>query len=391
MMIQKKYGKSLTIATAILSLLFLSHVKVQAADPPKPKPLPGIQMLLLSDNAPQPPPVPQPNIAFVTSVTYVGGTFGDLEAADKACGILAEAARLPHNTYKAWLSTSSVNAIDRLGSARGWVRVDGKPFADTKKDIVAGKILHPLSVDERGVFVPRCNVWTGTSPEGTLLPAETCDDWKSKDANARTGTDAGVTGIFTSYSPAPCYSANRIYCFGINNNVQVTVNPVVGPIAFVTNGSWTPYGGLAEADGLCQQEATNASLSGNFIALLATAGQSAAKRFKASGLPWVRPDGVAIAPTAEALFSAHPLDTAINVTANGQYIADEGVWGGALAPDVAGTVETTCDNWTSPGKGSTGLSGGAAFTYQQDYFGKDLATCDISSKRLYCLQRVTEF
>ena len=93
-MIQKKYGKSLTITAAILSLLFLSHVKVQAADPPKPKPLPGIQMLLLSDNVPQPPPVPQPNIAFVTSATYVGGKFGDLDAADKECGRLAEAAHV---------------------------------------------------------------------------------------------------------------------------------------------------------------------------------------------------------------------------------------------------------------------------------------------------------
>jgi hypothetical protein len=389
MMIQKKYGKSLTIATAILSLLFLSHVKIQAADPPKPKPLPGIQMLLLSDNAPQPPPVPQPNIAFVTSSTVDGGFLGSLEAADKICQSLAEAARLPRNTYMAWLSTSSVDAIDRLGSARGWVRVDGKPFADTKKDIFAGKILHPLGVDEKRFFCPRCDVWTGTSPEGTRLRDETCGDWNSPDANARTGTDAGVTGIFTSYSSAHCDTPNHLYCFGINNNVQVTVNPVVGRIAFVTNGSWTPSGRRVDADGLCQKEAADASLSGNFIALLAAADQSAAERFKASGLPWVRPDGVAIAPTAEALFSAHPLDTAINVTADGRYIADEGVWGGALAPYVAGTLETTCDNWTSPGKDSTGRSGGAAFTDPQDYFGKDLATCDIP-KRLYCLQ-VPEF
>jgi len=103
------------------------------------------------------------------------------------------------------------------------------------------------------------------------------------------------------------------------------------------------------------------------------------------------PDGVAITPTAEALFSAPSLDTAINVTADGQYIADEGVWGGASAPDVAGTLGTTCGNWTSASKDSTGRSGGAAFTDKQDYFGKDPATCDIP-KRLYCLQvELTEF
>jgi len=83
--------------------------------------------------------VPQPNIAFVTSAKYVGGQFGGLDAADKECARLALAARLP-GTYKAWLSTSTEDAIDRLGSARGWVRVDGKPFADERKEIIEGDL-----------------------------------------------------------------------------------------------------------------------------------------------------------------------------------------------------------------------------------------------------------
>ncbi len=396
-MIQKKYGKSLTIATAILSLLFLSYVKVQAADPPKPKPLPGVQLLLLSDNEPQPPPVPpppvsQPNIAFVTSTTVVGGILGSLKAADNICQSLAEAARLPKNTYIAWLSSSSETAINRLGSARGWVRADGKPFANERKEIIERlAILHPLVVDERGyhIGIPGGGrVWTGTNAGGTA--GGTCSDWTSTAASGLTGNYASVSDVFTDSEVSPCNTANHLYCFGINNDVQVTVNPVVGRIAFVTNGSWTPSGGLAEADGLCQREAADASLRGKFKALLAAVGESAAKRFKASDLPWVRPDGVAIAPTAEALFSAKPLDTAINVTAAGEYLRNVGVWGGALTPDVPGTAATTCSDWTSPDKESTGLSGRAAFTYPQDYFGKVLATCADSSKRLYCIQDTPE-
>jgi hypothetical protein len=175
----------------------------------------------------------------------------------------------------------------------------------------------------------------------------------------------------------------------MNNNVQVTVNRVVGRIAFVTKSPWIPNG-LGAADGLCQKEASEASLSGNFIALLAAAGQSAAKRFDTSGLPWVRPDGVAIARTAAALFSATFLDAAINQTADGQYLRNVGVWGGAPAPDEAGTVETTCDDWKSFDSGSTGRAGGAAFTYQQDFFGKDPATCDNPYNHLYCLQDTSE-
>ena len=391
-MIHKKHWKLLTIATGVLSLLFLSHFKVQAADPRKPKPRPGIQMLLLSDSAPQPAPVPQPNIVFVTSSTVVGGSLGSLKGADNICQSRAEAARLPLNKYTAWLSTSSVKAIDRLGSARGWVRVDGKPFANEIKEIVEGIILHPLVVDEMGNnigFPGGGRVWTGTNADGTVRSDGTCHDWTSTATIGLTGNFTSVSDVFTSSEISSCNNASHLYCFGIESNVPVTVNRVDGRIAFVTNGSWTPSGGLAEADKLCRKEATEASLSGTFQALLAAVGQSAAKRFTASGLPWVRPDGVAIAPTAEALFSTKPLMTAINVTVDGQYLRNVGVWGGALTPAVEGTVETTCDNWTSPDKYSTGLSGWAAFTYPQDYFGKESSTCDVP-KRLYCLQ-VNEF
>ena len=200
-MIQKKYGKSLTIALAMLCLLFLSHVKVQAADQPKPKPLPGIQMLLLSDNAPQPPPLPQPNIAFVTSVKYAG-SLGGLAGADQKCQALATAAGLPQNTYKAWLS-SSENAIDRLGSARGWVRVDGKPFADAKADIVSDKILHPLRVYENGNYdndPGGSSVWTGTSSDGTVWSDGTCSNWTSSNSStiAVTGNDASCLSYIHS-------------------------------------------------------------------------------------------------------------------------------------------------------------------------------------------------
>lgn len=387
---RKTCGKFLALATAVLILLFPGRMKAMAGDTFEEKPVPAVQMLLLSVDAPRPGP---PNIAFVTSLTYDGNLAtlkGGLAGADKKCDILATAAGLPRNTYRAWLSTSTVNAIDRLGSARGWVRVDGKPFADTKEDIAAGKIFHPLRVDENGDFdnTPGgSEVWTATKSDGTMSSWGTCGDWASNAGDGGTGMDDGVTSVFTDYGDQRCDYEARLYCFGTDRNVPVTVNPVAGRVAFITRGFWTPAGGLVGADGVCQAEAESASLSGTFKALLAANGASAASRFDSSGLPWVRPDGVAIAPTAAALFAATFLNTAINQLADGtSYLGNYGVWTGAASPTASGTAASTCDNWTVHNDTLEAWSGTAAFTYREKFFAHQQSKCNATWLRLYCLQ-----
>ena len=74
---------------------------------------------------------PSVNIAFVTSTSVQISTLGGHLGADALCAQRAEAGGLPSNTYVAWLSTSTVDAKTRLAGARGWVRPDGLPFADT--------------------------------------------------------------------------------------------------------------------------------------------------------------------------------------------------------------------------------------------------------------------
>jgi hypothetical protein len=333
-----------------------------------------------------------PNIAFVTSVTY-DGNLGGLEGADQKCQSLATAAGLPQNTYKAWLSISSVNAIDRLGSARGWVRVDGKPIADTKADIVAWRIFHPLRVDENGMNVTDTQnllVWTGTQSNGTVSSiGRTCDDWIRSDnaVGGDLGSCDGVASVFTQSHWGNCNITHRLYCFGVDRTAPVTVKPVSGRIGFVTKGAWTPSGGPTAADSLCQDEANSASLNGTFKALLATSTESAQSRFEPitpASLPWIRPDGVAIAPTAAELFTSTFLNTAINQSADGlQYFGFDAVWGGASDLATAGTPETTCANWTS----ASGyvLMGFTGFTYQQKFFADTSGSCAMPS-HLYCLQ-----
>ncbi|HYL59494.1 MAG TPA: hypothetical protein VEU51_11520, partial [Candidatus Acidoferrales bacterium] len=67
------------------------------------------------------------NKVFVTSSTF-DGNLGGQAGADADCASLASGAGLA-GTFKAWLSTSGLNAKDKLGSARGFVRIDGQPFA----------------------------------------------------------------------------------------------------------------------------------------------------------------------------------------------------------------------------------------------------------------------
>lgn len=389
-MIKEKYRQSLLIALAILSLLLLGNRQIQAQDNSKSKATPGVQLLLLSEEEPPQPP----NIVFVTSTTY-NGNLGGLAGADQKCQARAEAAGLPKNTYKAWLSTSSVNAIDRLGSARGWERVDGKPFADTKADISIGKIFYPPRVDELGNYDESLgHVWTATSADGTSNPSlGSCSSWEVSTISTvgEIGWSDSTAGMFTDMGLDSCSQTDRLYCFGIDNKVQVTVTPAVGRTAFFTKSAWITGGGVASADQKCMDEAQQAGLSGTFKALLATEGASAASRFNVSGQPWVRRDGVAIASTSTELFSADFLNSPINQTADGlEYFGGYGVWGGAIDPTTAGTSETTCNNWTSSSGANTGVGGRAASTAQQRFFafesGVNSNACNASWLHLYCLQ-----
>src|SRR5262249_30519114 len=72
------------------------------------------------------------NVSFVSSATYAAN-LGSASAYDAQCNALATAAGLNNvsaDGFIAWVSSSSSKAVDRLGSAHGFVRVDGHPFAD---------------------------------------------------------------------------------------------------------------------------------------------------------------------------------------------------------------------------------------------------------------------
>src|SRR5687768_8687959 len=67
---------------------------------------------------------------FITSVGLgKGANLGGLDGADAHCGMLAEAAGVTGKTWRAYLSTSTVDARDRIGSGP-WYNAKGEKIAD---------------------------------------------------------------------------------------------------------------------------------------------------------------------------------------------------------------------------------------------------------------------
>jgi hypothetical protein len=124
---------------------------------------------------------------FVTSVNPgEGGNLGGLEGADAHCAALAEAAGVTGRTWAAYLSTSEVDARDRIGSGP-WVNAEGVEIA---ADVAAlhgdgNNVTKETALDETGAVVNgrgdepnRHDILTGSLPDGTAA-AETCEDWTS--------------------------------------------------------------------------------------------------------------------------------------------------------------------------------------------------------------------
>ncbi len=301
------------------------------------------------------------NVVFITSSSS-NGDLGGQAGADAECASLATAAGLPPGTYKAWLSTSTINAVDKLGSARGFVRPDGQPFADQVSDIAAGNILNSLSLDETGTDVGDQNVWTGTTDSGTINGSVTCGDWTigTGASFGELGESVGGAGAWSDDAEeTSCNVSAHFYCFDVSHVTALTVTPASGRIAFVSKESFSTRLGLSGADTLCQNEATAGSLSNptQFLAMLSTSTASAASRFDWSAMspPYVRPDGIEIAD-APTIAAGSTLDSGIWQHADGTYVTEfaAAVWTGSSSPTVIGTLATTCQDWTSPGGADTG-------------------------------------
>lgn len=327
------------------------------------------------------------NWMFVTAQTFVPGELGGLAAADGVCQQAATDAGLG-GTYVAWLSDATTDAKNRLAGARNWWRVDMLPFADQVNDVINARILYPPRIDEHGVDHPAATVLTATGADGVKVIDDdlgTCADWSEIGGGSATGgiSDAGDE-LWTDWRalPVDCDTAQHLYCFGVDNDAPMELTPAVGRAAFVSRDVFLPQLGLDTADAQCQQEAVQAGLQGQFLALLATTMVGAADRFDLQGEPWVRADGVGVVAQAVQLGTGTLLAPLV-LDAEGLPVASSPVWTGATGVAMVSEDES-CLDWSDLGSiGRIGMSSRSA----PGWFDSGTTTCDQENGRLYCLEQ----
>jgi len=149
---------------------------------------------------------------FTTSLSYKGG-FGGLAAGDELCNTAGVASNLG-GAFKAWLSDSTADAIDRIDDVGPWLRTDGEVAFNNKTNLKTLPIV-VLNLDENGAAVSgEPYVFTGTGIGG-VKGATNCSDWTTS-----APTDSGTSGQFYSNDPQfwtgagthGCDMAAHLYC-----------------------------------------------------------------------------------------------------------------------------------------------------------------------------------
>lgn len=167
---------------------------------------------------------------FVTSLSGTGvlsswadaaGLVG-IAAGDAICQAAATRAGLARApSFKAWLSDTSVNAIDRLTTDGPWTRVDGAPVAASKARLASGSLVATISVDENGRHVGGLNdpvwqrsVWTGSGERGLSIGRH-CGDWKvGAGALGESGMATLATPEWSAFQFTSCDAwTAALYCF----------------------------------------------------------------------------------------------------------------------------------------------------------------------------------
>jgi len=165
---------------------------------------------------------PNAKRVFVTEKHYNGdlaaaaGVTDGLAGGDALCNMAAAAVGLA-GTFKAWLSTDTVDAIDRLADVGPWYLVGGceQVFAN-KNAIVTGYPQVAITRGETGATVIRyyANAWTGTLDTGRGA-FHNCDNWTRgywPDWRGEVGL-VESRGEWTSEGYPGCDLQARIYCF----------------------------------------------------------------------------------------------------------------------------------------------------------------------------------
>ncbi len=329
------------------------------------------------------------NFIFVTSSTYTGA-LGTNVNADSICMAHALDAGMPNEKYVALLAPWSVDnrgqaALPLLmpNQARGWVRPDGQPFADSQSDIEAQRTFYPPTLDEHGVrLVPQAvdgaqvleSLWSGFELAAGRLNVSNTDAcqrdgnaWVDRETSARGRTGSIFNHLwFGKNETGSCADRRHLLCVGIDQTdagLPPTAPSGARRVFLSASFSVTPIDSRAALDAMCNSEAKEAGLSSStgFAALRAELGTAASSAFSLGGGPWYRVDNVAAFDPASELVGANGPSAPLDLNLSGAHGTQAAVWLGAPDLVTPATLETSCNGWTADaGQGLLGQAGYAA-------------------------------
>jgi hypothetical protein len=155
---------------------------------------------------------------FATSSTFTGSQIGSLENADDICTLNAFIGNLIPDwngidrTYRAVLSTSSVNAKDRVVTDRSIFNRNNQ-LITFGSGLWTGVLVNAVQYDENGSLIGSAPVWSGSNSDGTFA-ADHCSDWTSDAGLGATGLSDKNDATFISNESLGCSTPQRLYCLG---------------------------------------------------------------------------------------------------------------------------------------------------------------------------------
>ena len=136
------------------------------------------------------------------------GNLGGLAGADRFCQNAALA-----GVWKAWLSDSTTNAIDRIADVGPWYTMNGLLAFENKAQL-AQTPSAIIEFDQHGGVVAASSYWTGTRVGGTSTDAN-CNNWTSANDVGVWGDGRQLKGASTwteASPPNPCINAINLLC-----------------------------------------------------------------------------------------------------------------------------------------------------------------------------------
>jgi len=330
------------------------------------------------------------------------GAADGLAAADLVCQSEATAAGLL-GTFRAVLSGGGDDAMCRLAGATGtvaqscdgglanapqvWIRPDGLPLTTDFATTISLPSLYwsvhvGFQADE--TLAPAFDQWTGSDNDGVL--ATNCAEWTGENGGGGFVTSRKETNMFLNAGTQCSQTLSLICANGAPGGYDtippsyLTTGQIILGEAYPMTGRPnshpdTAFNGLTGLDEICTVSASEAGLSGTWVALASNSsndawcrvqgltGQKASNCGQAAlpnGGPYVRTDGVLIATDTAQLFSDH-----LNAPMQAHTPGGSNIYNGWTGTDVGGTAVAggTCSDWTATagqGRISEGQTG--AFT-----------------------------